>query len=83
VAIEAADVALMKDKLSNIVDLIKLSNKTMAIVWQNLFLWLAINTVGLILVFTGVLNPGGAAAYNFITDFIPLFNSLRIFLIRI
>jgi len=83
VAIETADIVLMKDRLSGLIDLIKLSTATMRTVKQNIFLWAAINAIGLVLVFTGFLNPSGAAAFNFITDFIPLFNSLSIFLIKL
>lgn len=79
VAIETADIALMKDKLSNLLDLMKLSGDTMKIIFQNIIFWGVINIIGLVLVFLGVIGPKGAAAYNFITDFVPLFNSLRIF----
>jgi len=83
VTIETADVVLMKDRLSNLIDLMQLSKITMKKVKQNLFLWVIINSVGLILVFAGILNPSGAAAFNFITDFIPLLNSLSIFLVKL
>ncbi len=82
VAIESADVALMKDNLKNIGDTISLSYYVRKIVRQDLFLWGILNTLGLVLVFTNVLAPAGAAAYNFITDFIPLINSMRIFKYR-
>lgn len=78
-AIESADVVLMKDKLTNILEIMKLSRKTMKIVKQDFWIWGVSNALGLILVFTGVLNPTGAAAFNFLTDFLPLFNSLRLF----
>lgn len=78
-AIENADIVLMKDKLSNIVDAFRLSHITMNTVYQNLFLWAFLQILGLVLVFNGALNPSGAAAYNFITDFIPIINSLRLF----
>lgn len=81
-AIENADIVLMKDKLENIVDTINLGQQTMNVVYQNLFLWSGLQIFGLILVFNGVLNPSGAAAYNFITDFIPIINSLRLFRIK-
>lgn len=77
-AIEAADIALMKDNLENITDAIKISRKTMKIVKQNLWMWGIINSIGLILVFMGFLNPSAAAAFNFLTDFLPPLNSLRI-----
>lgn len=78
-AIEAADIILMKDNLTKILETIDLSRQTLKIVYQNLFLWCLVNVVGLVLVFAKVLGPQGAAAYNFLTDFLPLFNSLRLF----
>ncbi len=78
-SIEAADIALMKDNLGNIVDAIQMSRETMKIVKQNLILWAIINFIGLGLVFAGFLGPGAAAAYNFLTDFFPPLNSLRLF----
>ena len=79
VAIESADIALMKDNLKNISDMMELSRYVLKIVRQNFLLWALLNGLGLFLVFTNVLGPSGAAAYNFITDFIPLINSLKVF----
>lgn len=81
-AIEAADVALMADDLSRIPQAMMLGRKTLRVVKQNFWLWGVINAVGLLLVFSGVLHPVGASAYNFITDFLPIFNALRIGMIR-
>jgi Cd2+/Zn2+-exporting ATPase len=78
-AIEAADIAMMKDDLSQIPDLIKIGRSTMKVIRQNLLMWGILNVFGFALVFLHVLNPSGAATYNFITDFIPIFNSLRLF----
>ncbi len=78
-SIEAADIALMRDDISQIPELIKIGRFTMGIIRQNLILWGILNILGFALVFLHVLNPSGAAAYNFIGDFIPIFNSLRIF----
>lgn len=77
-AIEAADVALMKDDLRRIPEAMLLGQRTKRIIWQNFALWGATNVVGLFLVFTGVLAPSGAATYNFLTDFIPILNALRV-----
>lgn len=76
--IEAADIALMKDNLRNIVDAMQMSKKTMKVVRQDMVLWGIINVLGLILVFAGVFGPSAAAAYNFLTDFLPPSNSLRL-----
>ncbi len=81
-AIEAADIALMDDKFIKIYDAIKLSRFTLKIARQDFIIWGTVNLLGLFLVFTGVLNPASAAAYNFITDFFPLLNSVRVFKYR-
>jgi len=78
-SVEAADVALMKDDLSQIPELMRIGKSTMGIIRQNLLIWGVLNILGFSLVFMHVLSPSGAAAYNFITDFIPIFNSLRLF----
>lgn len=77
-AIEAADVALMHDNLERVPEAMILGKKTMSIIKQVFVIWGVTNAVGLILVFTGVIGPVGAATYNFLTDFIPIFNALRI-----
>jgi P-type Cu+ transporter len=82
VAIESADIALMKDDLSGVVDAIKIGRKTMTVVKQDMILWGVINFIGLLFVFGGIFGPAAAAGYNFITDFIPPLNSLRLFNFR-
>jgi len=78
-AIEAADIAMMKDDLSQIPELIKIGRSTLRVIRQNLLMWGVLNILGFSLVFLHILNPSGAAAYNFISDFIPILNSLRLF----
>lgn len=78
VAIEAADVALMNDKLERIPEAIQLGKLTMDVVKMNFVIWGITNAIGLALVLTGVLNPVGASTYNFVTDFFPILNSLRV-----
>ncbi|QQG41817.1 MAG: cation-translocating P-type ATPase [Candidatus Woesebacteria bacterium] len=77
VAINAADVALMTDNLERIPEAMILGQKTRAIVYQNFAIWGITNIIGLSLVAVGVFEPTGAATYNFLTDFIPIFNALR------
>ena len=79
VAIESANIVLMKDDFSKIPDLIRLSKYVMKISNQDFVIWGISNVLGLGLVFAGILAPTGASAYNFITDFFPLMNSTRIF----
>lgn len=78
VAIETADVILMKDDFSKLPEIVKLSKEVMNISRQNFMIWAMVNVVGLALVFGGFVSVTGAAAYNFLTDFIPLLNSSRI-----
>lgn len=78
-AIESADITLMKDDLKQIPELMNMGKSTIKIVHQDLWIWGIVNVLGLVLVFTGVIGPTGASAYNFITDFFPLFNSMRLF----
>jgi P-type E1-E2 ATPase len=78
IAIESADIALMNDDFSKIKEIISIGTHTINVAKQNFVIWGAINVIGLALVFTHVIGPSGAAAFNFVTDFFPLLNSLRI-----
>lgn len=78
-AIEAADIALMRDDLSRVPEAIRLSREAILIVKENFIIWGITNIIGLFLVFNGVIGPSGAAAFNFATDFIPILNVFRIF----
>ena len=78
-AIESSDIALMKDDFSKIAEVMTIGKYTVTIARQNFMVWAAVNIIGLGLVCAGVIGPQGAAAYNFVTDFLPLINSMRIF----
>lgn len=79
VAIESADVVLVKDDFSRVPEMIKISKYIMKISEQDFWIWGITNISGLALVFMGILAPTGASLYNFLTDFLPLINSTRIF----
>lgn len=78
-SIEAADIALMKDNFSRIPEVIGLGHYVHKISKQDFWIWGIVNAIGLTLVFAGFIHPEGAAAFNFITDFFPILNSLRLF----
>jgi Cd2+/Zn2+-exporting ATPase len=78
-AIESADIAMMRDDLSQIPELMKISRKTTRTIKQNMIVWAVTNVVGFVLVFAFALSPAAAAAYNFLTDFVPIINSLQLF----
>lgn len=77
-AIESADIALMNDDFSKIDEAITIGNFTLGVAKQNFAIWMVVNVVGLFLVFNGTIGPSGAALYNFLTDFLPIANSLRL-----
>ncbi|MFH1183178.1 MAG: cation-translocating P-type ATPase [Candidatus Moraniibacteriota bacterium] len=79
-AIEAADVALMKDNLAKIPEALRIGQLAKKVAKQDFWIWGAVNAGGLALVFFRIIGPEGAAAFNFVTDFFPIFNSLRLFL---
>lgn len=81
-AIESADIVLMQDDFSKILELRGLAKKVLTVARGNFAIWALVNGVGLYFVFTGVFDPSKAAAYNFLTDFIPIANSLRLFRYR-
>jgi heavy metal translocating P-type ATPase len=76
-AIESAEIVLMRDDLLQIPNTVRLARHVHGISIQDFYIWGATNAFGLALVFAGFIGPSGAAAYNFISDFFPLANSLR------
>jgi Cu+-exporting ATPase len=62
VAIEAADITVIRNDLSAVVDAILLSRATLAKIHQNLFFAFAYNVLGIPLAALGMLNPVIAGA---------------------
>jgi heavy metal translocating P-type ATPase len=77
-AIDAAQIVLMRDDLSMLPQAVKLARLAREVSMQDFIIWGLTNAAGLLVVFAGFIGPSGAAAYNFLSDFLPLFNSLRI-----
>lgn len=79
VTVEAADVVILTDNLARVPEMIRLGRRTMSIVRGDIWIWFATNAIGMAFVFIGVFGPSLAALYNFLTDFVPLINSSRLF----
>ncbi len=81
-AIDSADIILMKDDFSKLLELRDIAHKVRTVVYSNFTIWAIVNIIGLYLVFAGIIGPSGAAAYNFLTDFIPIANALSLYYYR-
>ena len=81
-AIEAADVVIMTDEPSKIVNAIKLSKKTMRIVNQNMWFAILVKVVVLILSALGLSNMWQAVFADVGVSVIAVLNALRILRIK-
>ncbi|MDI6801379.1 MAG: cation-translocating P-type ATPase [Thermodesulfovibrionales bacterium] len=77
-AIEAADVALMRDDWSQIPEAVRIGKKTFGIIKQNLAIGILFNIVGISLASTGILSPAAAAVAHVMPDVLVFMNSSRL-----
>ncbi|MGO4370101.1 HAD-IC family P-type ATPase, partial [Paenibacillus sp. MCAF20] len=78
VAMEAADITLMRGDLNSIADAIKMSRLTMANIKQNLFWALAYNVIGIPIAAAGFLAPWLAGAAMALSSVSVVLNALRL-----
>ena len=81
-AIEAADVVIMNDEPSKIIDAIKLSRKTMKIVKQNIIFAICIKIIVLFLCAIGIASMWMAVFGDVGVSIIAILNSLRMLNIK-
>ncbi len=78
VAMEAADVTLMRGDLNGIADAILMSRRTMGNIKQNMFWALAYNTIGIPIAAAGFLEPWLAGAAMAFSSVSVVLNALRL-----
>ena len=78
VAVESADVVLMKNSVAGVYDAIALSRQTMRIIKQNLFFAFCYNSIGITLAVCGIANPMIGAAAMSLSSFCVVSNALRL-----
>ena len=81
-AIEAADIVIMDDKPSKILDAVKIGRKTMTVVYQNIIFAIGIKVIFLILGILGVMTMWGAVFADVGVTFITILNALRILKVK-
>ena len=76
-AIEAADVVIMTDEPSKIVDAVKISRKTLGIVYQNIFFALTVKLLILILAAVGIASMWGGVIADVGVSVLAILNAMR------
>lgn len=83
VAMEAADITLMRGDLMSIADAIKMSRKTISNIKQNLFWAMGYNTLGIPIAAVGLLAPWVAGAAMAFSSVSVVLNALRLQRVRL
>ncbi|HCC69477.1 MAG TPA: hypothetical protein DEP99_06310 [Nitrospiraceae bacterium] len=77
-AIEASNVALMRDEWKQVPEAVMIGRKTFSIIKQNLAVGIIFNVVGVYLASIGILSPAMAAVAHVIPDVLVFLNSSRL-----
>ena len=77
-AIEASNVALMRDEWKQVPEAVIIGRKTFSVIKQNLALGIIFNVVGVYLASIGILSPAMAAVAHVIPDVLVFLNSSRL-----
>jgi P-type Cu+ transporter len=78
VAIEASDVALMRDEWDQVPEAISIGRNTLGVIRQNLAIGIIFNLAGIGLASTGILSPTAAAVAHIMPDMLVFLNSSRL-----
>ncbi len=78
IAIQSADIVLLKGKLDALIDALNISKATLTTIKQNLFWAFAYNIVAIPIAALGFLNPMWGALFMAFSDVVVIGNSLRL-----